>query len=154
MIDPAGGPGLAREAPQGLGAGGQLRREDLDGHGAMEGEVEGLEHQAHPAPAKHAEDLVLPDLAEGRGIVGRGEEAEVRGVIVLLFGRRARHGPGLPERHSTVRPSGPGSKGRGLPWSGLPQQAFHGSPTRLAVEQMQPDMLGPCRVEAAGKVGV
>jgi hypothetical protein len=55
---------------------GQLRRQHLDGDDALEGQVEGLEHNPHAAAAHDFLDLVVPQPTEVRGIGRRIEEIE------------------------------------------------------------------------------
>jgi hypothetical protein len=58
-------------------AGGQQRREHLDGHGAAQGRLPGLEHHAHAALAEHAEHLVGAEPAQVARLVRRRQEAQV-----------------------------------------------------------------------------
>ena len=77
IVDPRRGLGLAEKSPMCLGTCGQLRRKNLDRHGAMEDTVECLEHDAHRSPPKYAENLILSELADGRRVFRRLEEFKI-----------------------------------------------------------------------------
>ena len=90
--EPGRGAGLAQEARAAVRHGGQRRREELDGHEPVEGEVARQEHDAHPAATEHA----LDGVAAGHGLLQRQE---------FRRGRHGRHrkklrGPGRPPRRA------------------------------------------------------
>ena len=83
LVDHGGrGLGLPREPPP-CGAGrGHPGGQELDRHQPVEGPVPGQEHDAHPAPADQAKDVVGAELAQVSRLVGGFEQAHGDVLIV------------------------------------------------------------------------
>ena len=123
MLDRGGGPGLAHEAGGGLGRGGELGSDHLEGHGAEELGILGEEDEAHAPRADQPADAIMRQPPELVAVAGRSEEGilgaggggvrpagcgRVRGVftarksIVGSPPRRARRFAGRQESRETV----------------------------------------------------
>jgi hypothetical protein len=84
MRERGDGLGLALEARERVGVGGQLRGEDLDGDVAVELRVAGAVDLAHPAGAERREDFVGPETGPGSQRHGGGA------ILVGFLERRDR----------------------------------------------------------------
>ena len=87
------GPRLPQKTLLGRRVRGQLRREQLDGHDAVELGVDALQDDAHPPPADNLGDLILCQPAQGACFVGRVEKIQRH-----VAGRLLRLGLILPGR--------------------------------------------------------
>jgi len=77
VLDGGGGAGLANEPASGRTVGGVNRRQDLDGHNAMQTGVEPFEDDAEAASADDLLHLVMRQPAEVAGLVRRRQERQV-----------------------------------------------------------------------------
>ncbi len=104
VVEDGGGDlGLAQEALACRGEAGQLRGQHLDGHDALQGGVDRLEHHAHAPAADDGQHLVGPQPAHVLRLLGGVEEigGQVAGGVVALRVGGARvlggAGHGLPQ---------------------------------------------------------
>jgi len=71
VVQPGGGARLVEKALLGVDVPGQLRRQELEGHGALQGGVFRLVHHPHPALAELRQDPVMRNsLADHRHLAG------------------------------------------------------------------------------------
>ena len=110
MLEPGGGPGLALEALDDLGAAGHRRVEDLQGDSLVEHEVDRFEDRAHAALPELAHDAAAADLLawfrraspSWRGLLPRRgrrpRSARLRARLVQLQRGRGRALHGAPFR--------------------------------------------------------
>ena len=75
--------GLALEAGEALGVGGEDSRKGLDGDGAVEAGVAGAVDLAHAPGALRCDDLVIADAGAGDEGHGRESSANRRGADVF-----------------------------------------------------------------------
>src|SRR5207302_9899951 len=104
MREPGGGARLLEEALALVGAGGEVRRKQVDGDGAVERHIAGQEHDAHAAAA----ELALDRIAAGEQLLEGQEFGADRGGHVCRVLRAARRGvssPGFPDRNRTYFPA-------------------------------------------------
>ena len=100
MREPGGGPRLLDEALALVGAGREVRREQLDGDRAVERHIAGQQHDAHTAAA----ELALDRIAAGEQLLEGQEFGADRGGHVCRVLRAERRGvssPGFPDRNRT-----------------------------------------------------
>ncbi len=71
-----GGLGLAQEAFAGNAAGRQLGGQHLDGHDTMQGWIERLQHDPHPAPTDLGQHFIAFQPAQVLRLVRRAEESQ------------------------------------------------------------------------------
>src|SRR5262249_23185972 len=86
MADGGRGAGLAGKALAGGAAGGQLRRQHLDGDKAIQDRVESLEDDAHAAMPDDFQDLVRSEASKASRLLGGAEKIEDR-LARLIIGR-------------------------------------------------------------------
>src|SRR5215468_12164192 len=67
-----------------LAACGKLRRQHLNGDAAMQHRIEGVEHDAHAAPAEHVQYLVIADPADGLRVRRRAQKMHLREIFNAL----------------------------------------------------------------------
>ncbi len=157
MVEGGGGARLALEAFEGVGLGGELFRQELEGHGAPEPRVLGLVDDAHAPAAQLLDDAVVGEqrLADHSSASGACDSRLVRGSIFRPWaqmtsparaGQRCQRTRANPDslRATRTRRRGPGAaeSGGGFGWprsanprarwrrSGRPRSRSDGPPPR------------------------